>query len=290
MSDATADAERDGFWERLPEWLRPREHERRGRGDLRRIESTLLVFAFLLLAVAVVNDVVLQTHVNYRITADLRGCRELTGHESYHNISVEQDLVHHTTRDVLCGNIEPGPPGALPQICLIMTGPVRHGQRASHGGFYLPPYTPDKRISRYACFGAAVGEDLCGAATPPGALHAPVPGADGSTPRPRAWWPLALLLLLAAGAAARDARPAELLVRRGVHAGARPAREPRGDAAAFVHTENTPPLWYVAIWGWARLFGTGEVALRCPRRSPGSRRCRSRGGSAASSPGAARRS
>jgi hypothetical protein len=179
MSDATADAERDGFWERLPEWLRPREQERRGRGDLRRVESTLLVFAFLLLAVAVVNDVVLQTHVNYRITADLRSYRKLTGHESYRNISVEEDLVHHTTRDVLCGNVEPGPPGALPQICLVMTGPVRHGQRASHGGFYLPPYTPDKRISRYGCFGAAVAEDLCGAATPPGALHAPVPGADG---------------------------------------------------------------------------------------------------------------
>jgi len=131
------------------------------------------------IAVAVVNDVVLQTHVNNRITADLRTYRALTGHERYRNISVEQDLVHHTTRDVLCGNIAPGPPGALPQICLIMTGPVVHGRRASHGGFYLPSYTPDKRVSRYGCFGSAVGEDLCGSSTPPGALHAPVPGADG---------------------------------------------------------------------------------------------------------------
>jgi mannosyltransferase len=30
------------------------------------------------------------------------------------------------------------------------------------------------------------------------------------------------------------------------------------------HRENTPPLWYVLIWGWSRIFGTGEVALRLP--------------------------
>ena len=179
VSDTPAGGGRASFWDRLPERLRPLERERRGRGDLRRVESTLLALAFVLLAIAVVNDVVLSTHTAARITADLRSYRALTGHEQYHNISVEQDLVHHTTRDVLCGNIEPGPPGALPQICLIMTGPTRHGLRASHGGFYLPPYTPDKRISRYGCFGAAVAEDLCGAAIPPGALHAPVPGADG---------------------------------------------------------------------------------------------------------------
>ncbi len=33
---------------------------------------------------------------------------------------------------------------------------------------------------------------------------------------------------------------------------------------AVVHTENSPPLWYVLIWGSSRLFGTGEVALRLP--------------------------
>jgi hypothetical protein len=179
MSDVAAPTAGRSVWERLPERLRPRERERRGRGDLRRVESTLLVLAFLLLAVAVVNDVVLDTHTAARITADLRTYRALTGHERYHNISVEQDLVHHTTRDILCANIAPGPPGALPQICLIITGPVVHGVRASHGGFYLPPYTPDERASRYGCFGTAVGERLCGGATPPGALHAPVPGADG---------------------------------------------------------------------------------------------------------------
>jgi mannosyltransferase len=33
---------------------------------------------------------------------------------------------------------------------------------------------------------------------------------------------------------------------------------------SVVHTENTPPLWYVLIWAWSRLFGLGEVALRFP--------------------------
>jgi uncharacterized membrane protein len=33
---------------------------------------------------------------------------------------------------------------------------------------------------------------------------------------------------------------------------------------AVVHDENTPPLWYVLIWAWSRVFGTGMVALRFP--------------------------
>ncbi|HYM56096.1 MAG TPA: glycosyltransferase family 39 protein [Solirubrobacteraceae bacterium] len=33
---------------------------------------------------------------------------------------------------------------------------------------------------------------------------------------------------------------------------------------AVVHTENTPPLWYVLAWADSRALGTGEVALRLP--------------------------
>jgi mannosyltransferase len=33
---------------------------------------------------------------------------------------------------------------------------------------------------------------------------------------------------------------------------------------AMVHTENTPPLWYLIEWLDARVLGTGEVALRLP--------------------------
>jgi mannosyltransferase len=30
----------------------------------------------------------------------------------------------------------------------------------------------------------------------------------------------------------------------------------------IAHYETTPPLYFVLMWGWARVFGTGEVALR----------------------------
>lgn len=178
--EAGSPVARGGVWTRLPERLQPRERERRGRGELRLVESTLLALAFVVLAVAVVNDVVREAHVNERLAADVRTWRALTGHHRYHDVSEEQDLTHFTTRDVLCGNTRPGPPGAWPQVCLIVTGPIRaDGLRASHGGFYLPPYRPDVAANRYACFGSAVGEDLCRLPTPPGYPHAPIAGADG---------------------------------------------------------------------------------------------------------------
>ena len=33
---------------------------------------------------------------------------------------------------------------------------------------------------------------------------------------------------------------------------------------AWLHDENTPPLWYVLIWAVTRLFGVGVIALRLP--------------------------
>ena len=77
---------------------------------------------------------------------------------------------------MLCGNTRSGPPGTQPQACLIVTGPTVHGQRAAKGGFYLPPYFQDKRVNRYACFGTAVSEGLCGLPTPPGAPDEPLTG------------------------------------------------------------------------------------------------------------------
>lgn len=35
-----------------------------------------------------------------------------------------------------------------------------------------------------------------------------------------------------------------------------------GMLSVVVHFETTPPLYFVVIWVWAHLFGTGEVALR----------------------------
>lgn len=82
--------------------------------------------------------------------------------------------------------------------------------------------------------------------------------------RPPAWWPLAALTLLAAvlrlstlGAQSfwydEAFTPVHVL-------------HPSLTATlrAVVHTENTPPLWYLIAWADARVLGTGEYALRLP--------------------------
>jgi hypothetical protein len=148
------------FGERLPAWLRPREVEMPGLGTMRLVETTVLLLVGLLLAIATIDDVVLQTHVNHRLVADLRTWREYTGH-NYKNLSIEQDLYGHSTRDVICGNTTPGPPKERTQLCLAMTGPVVGGRRTVSSGWYLPPKSEDLRGKRYGCFGLAKGEGLC---------------------------------------------------------------------------------------------------------------------------------
>jgi hypothetical protein len=148
---------RDSAFERrlaqLPPRLRPRDRELRGSGRQWRIETAVLVLVGLLLAIAVVNDVVLDTHVNHRLDADLRTWRSFTGHD-YKNVSTEQDVLHFTTVDVVCGNTVPGPPKERTQICLQMTGPVSGGRRKVTGGWYVGPKHEDLRRYRYGCFGA----------------------------------------------------------------------------------------------------------------------------------------
>jgi hypothetical protein len=161
MNDASTNAERQGFGAGLPAWLRPLDGEQPGLGTTRLIETTLLLLALLLLAIATVDDVVLQTHVDHRLVADLRTWRSYTGHD-YHNVAPERDIFGHTTRDFVCGNTVPGPPKERVQICLVMTGPVIHGRRAVHAGWYLPPKTEDLLRYRYACFGSAAQQGLCG--------------------------------------------------------------------------------------------------------------------------------
>jgi hypothetical protein len=147
-------------WERLPGWLRPRAIELPGSGRMRLIETTLLVLVGVLLAVATVNDVVRQTHVNHRLIADLRTWRVYTGHP-YHNLAIEQELFGRASqREVVCGNTSPGAPKARTQLCLAIWGPEVGGRRMVHGGWYLPPKVEDVRADRYGCFGpASVG--LC---------------------------------------------------------------------------------------------------------------------------------
>jgi hypothetical protein len=145
--------------------------------NLRLIETTVVVFVGLLLAVATAYDVARQVHVNHRLIADLHTWRTLTGHP-YHNLSPEQNVEGRGTRDVVCGNTTPGAPGARLQLCLVMTGPVVQGRRSVHGGYYLLPKVADLRRYRYACFGSAKRTQLCGLATPPGAPSAALTGSS----------------------------------------------------------------------------------------------------------------
>jgi hypothetical protein len=151
----------EGIWRRLPEPLRPRSSERPGRGELRLIESAVLILVGLLLATAVVADVVRQAGVNHRLVADLRTWRTYTHHD-YKNVGTDTELLGVTTqRDVVCGNDSPGPPKERAQICLVVTGPTRGGVRAVSGGWYLPPGNDfDVRSERYGCFGA-LGKGAC---------------------------------------------------------------------------------------------------------------------------------
>ncbi|HEV3047582.1 MAG TPA: hypothetical protein VGY13_09495 [Solirubrobacteraceae bacterium] len=143
-----------------PAWLRPRSEERRGRGELRLIETTLLVLVGVFLAVATVNDLGRDVDTNHRLIADLATWRHYTRHD-YRNVSIDQETLGLASgREVLCGNTSAGAPGARTQVCLAIWGPVVDGRRSVHGGWYLPPYRPDTPASRYGCFGEA-GRGRC---------------------------------------------------------------------------------------------------------------------------------
>ena len=152
----------ESTWDRLPPALRPRAQEREGPGgSLRLVETTLLLLAGLLLAIATVNDVVRQTGVNERLIADLSTWRHYTGHD-YRNLSADQELLGIATkRDVVCGNTTPGPPKERTQICLVITGPTVAGRRHVAGGWYLLAHSEDDVAERrYGCFGSVTG-GLC---------------------------------------------------------------------------------------------------------------------------------
>jgi uncharacterized membrane protein len=96
------------------------------------------------------------------------------------------------------------------------------------------------------------------------AEHAAAAATAPARERLRAWWPLAALLLLAAGL-----RLSTLDLQSFWYDEAfTPVRVLRASLGAtlhgVVHTENSPPLWYLIAWLDARVLGDGEVALRLP--------------------------
>jgi hypothetical protein len=173
-ADASVPPERTaGRAGRLRELLGPRREERRGRGELRFVETAVLLLIGVVLAVATVNDVGRQVHVGRRLAADLASWKEDIGVQS-HNPFIEQDVRTYSTRDVVCANMTKGKPLHKTQVCLIFTGPVNNGRRTAKGGFYLlaegaDVHEPvlDRPMYRFACFGSAIAEHLCGLSKPP---------------------------------------------------------------------------------------------------------------------------
>jgi hypothetical protein len=161
MSTVPASDRDEGRFSRLPERLRPRTSEDPGLGQLRLIETTVLVLVGLILLIATVNDLSRQATVNERLVADLQTWRAYTGH-NYHSVSIDQELLgSQTKREVVCGNTAPGAPKATTQICLVIWGPQVGGRRTIHGGWMLPAKAEDERALRYGCFGDEYVRSLC---------------------------------------------------------------------------------------------------------------------------------
>ena len=78
------------------------------------------------------------------------------------------------------------------------------------------------------------------------------------------WWPLAALTLLAAALRFSTLDLQSLWYDEAFT----PVHVLSASLATTLHgvvrTENTPPLWYIVIWAWTRVFGSGAVALRFP--------------------------
>jgi hypothetical protein len=96
----------------------------------------------------------------------------------------------------------------------------------------------------------------------PAVSEAPADAPVGRQGAVRRWWPLVALTLLAAALRLSTLDLQSLWYDEAYtpvhvfHAGL------GATWRAYVHSENTPPLWYAIEWPIARVFGTGAVALR----------------------------
>lgn len=181
-----------GWRARLRERLGPRSEERRGRGEMRLIETFLLVVVGVVLLVATSHDLYREVGIGDRLAADLksweryvRAVYDEPGKEpiKYHNPSVQQDIKTYTTRDVVCANLWKGKPEGRVMACLIFTGPYHGLYRRAQGGYYViaagtdehQPLLNEPKYS-YGCFGSAVHEGLCARAPVPGKPDKPLLG------------------------------------------------------------------------------------------------------------------
>jgi hypothetical protein len=112
----------------------------------------------------------------------------------------------------------------------------------------------------------AAGEPLVlSSITSPAEPDAARPRAAGAIPPPRDWsagaWPLLALVALAAVIRILTINDQSIWSDEALTT--YEAGLPFGAMLhTVVHVETTPPLYFLVIWGWAKVFGTGAVALR----------------------------
>ncbi len=167
---------------RLPAWIAPRPQSDRDPAsrDVRAIETTILVLLGLLLAAAVVWDVVLQVRLNKREFAD-----RVTWLAYAHVADIKTRLdirpLERGTTDYVCRATSTNATQALHQVrlCLMISGPAVRGRRHVDGGYYIPPKRRDLYSYRYGCFGVPAENAFCGAANAAAAASAPVVASSG---------------------------------------------------------------------------------------------------------------
>lgn len=153
---------------RLPAWAAPRPQGERDPAsrDVRSIETVIIVLIGLLLAAAVVYDVVLQVRLNTRESADRATWR---AYEHVTNVKTRLDVrtLEHGTTDFVCRSTTTVASQALHQVrlCLMIGGPTVNDRRQISGGYYIPPKASDRFLYRYGCFGLPAQRKLCGAPT-----------------------------------------------------------------------------------------------------------------------------
>jgi len=142
--------------QRLPPWLAPRDSEAPGPDRRRRlIEGAVLVAIGLLLAAAVIRDVVRQVGVDDRVVVDKR----TWVHYTHHNIKLVSVLTNTRNNiDFACG---PPHAHATYRVCLMLTGGSHGTYRHISGGYRLGLTGFDVRANRYDCFGLPRHQHLC---------------------------------------------------------------------------------------------------------------------------------
>ncbi len=153
----------------------------RRRITLRRAETIGLCLVGLVLAVATVYDLTREVRIDDRIHADVASWHAITGSHEV-SLLIKQDIKPGTTRDSVCGPVQPFFFHRRFLACLIFQGTVRADRRVVAGGYYFESIyrygrwlLNDLPSDRYGCFGDAAAEGFhCDLRVPPGAPDRPL--------------------------------------------------------------------------------------------------------------------